>query len=43
MGGEHAPQGLPAWGDCSRPPFAGSSESFGSYKAKGAGPFCLHS
>lgn len=26
----------------SRPPFAGSSEAFGSYQAKAAGPPCLH-
>ncbi|GAA3095631.1 hypothetical protein GCM10010449_19000 [Streptomyces rectiviolaceus] len=41
-GGEREPQGLPAWGSGSRPPFAWSSETFGSYKAKRGRSVCLH-
>ncbi|GGQ78998.1 hypothetical protein GCM10010250_58310 [Streptomyces althioticus] len=29
-------------GACSQPPFAGSSDAFGSYKSKGAARICLH-
>ncbi|GAA1947806.1 hypothetical protein GCM10009837_87130 [Streptomyces durmitorensis] len=40
--GAAEPQGLPARGSGSRPPFAWSSETFGSYKAKRGRSVCLH-
>jgi len=36
------PQGLPAKGSGSRPPFAWSSETFGSYKVRRGAGICLH-
>ncbi|GGV61244.1 hypothetical protein GCM10010277_66030 [Streptomyces longisporoflavus] len=40
--GAGKPQGLPARGSGSLPPFAWSSETFGSYKAKRGRSVCLH-
>ncbi|GHE14865.1 hypothetical protein GCM10010339_87650 [Streptomyces alanosinicus] len=42
-GGETRAAGVACTGPGSRPPFAGSSDAFGSYKTKGTPRFCLHS